>query len=59
MNQGLSGQHEFTTYGGETVKAFVPNRLPPFPALKLRHNLQIQLQEATSGTKRFPCLLHP
>ena len=36
MHRGETGRYETTTAGGETVRAFVPARLPPEPALDLR-----------------------
>ena len=35
MHRGETGRYEVTTVGGETVRAFVPARLPPEPALDL------------------------
>ena len=35
MKRGPTGQFDITSAGGETVRAFVPNRLPPEPALDL------------------------
>ena len=35
MHRGETGRYETTTVGGETVRAFVPARLPPEPALDL------------------------
>ncbi len=35
MKRGETGRYETTTIVGETVRAFVPARLPPKPALDL------------------------
>ena len=35
MRRGETGAYETTTFGGETVRAFVPERLPPRPPLDL------------------------
>ena len=35
MHRGETGRYEVTSVGGETVRAFVPSRLPPEPALDL------------------------
>ena len=32
MKRGLQGRYETVSTVGETVKAFIPNPLPPFPA---------------------------
>ena len=46
MKRGLQGRYETVSTVGETVKAFIPNPLPPFPALEITGNLQKKLDEA-------------
>ena len=41
MNRSVTGEYEITNVGGELVKAFIPAKLPPDPALDL-----VGLQEA-------------
>ena len=40
MKRGLQGRYETVSTVGETVKAFIPNPLPPFPALDITGDLQ-------------------
>lgn len=53
MNRGMSGQYEVTVTAGETVRAFVPDSLPPTPALDLHHDLQLRLEQATLALGRL------
>ena len=46
MKRGLQGRYETVSTVGETVKAFIPNPLPPFPALEITGELQKKLDEA-------------
>jgi len=46
MQRGRTGRIETTTFAGESVRAFVPNPLPPEPALDLSGPLQQQLEQA-------------
>ena len=46
MKRGLQGRYETVSTVGETVKAFIPNTLPPFPALEITEELQKKLDEA-------------
>ncbi len=46
MQRGETGRYEVTAAGGETVRAFVPNPLPPVPALALDGPLQQSLESA-------------
>ena len=46
MQRGETGRYEVTVAGGETVRAFVPNPLPPVPALALDGPLQQSLESA-------------
>jgi hypothetical protein len=46
MHRGPTGRLHVTTFGGETVRAFVPAPLPPVPPLDLTGALQQQLEHA-------------
>ena len=46
MKRGLQGHYETVSTIGETVKAFIPDPLPPSPALEISGNLQKKLDEA-------------
>ena len=46
MKRGETGVYESTTFGGETVRAFVPKRLPPEPPLDLA-SLHLPLEKAS------------
>ena len=46
MQRGETGRYEVTAGGGETVRAFVPNPLPPVPTLALDGPLQQSLESA-------------
>ena len=46
MQRGETGRYEVAAAGGETVRAFVPNPLPPVPALALDGPLQQSLESA-------------
>ena len=48
MHRGETGRYETTTAGGETIRAFVPARLPPEPALDLSV-LQGPLEKVVAG----------
>lgn len=47
MRRGIQGHYETVSTVGETVKAFVPNPLPPTPTLELSGLLQKKLDEAS------------
>lgn len=47
MKRGIQGRYETVSTVGETVKAFVPNPLPPTPPLELSGSLQKKLTEAS------------
>ena len=53
MKRGKTGRYEVTTVGGERVRAFVPNPLPPVPALAIAGDLQILLEAATLSVGRL------
>ena len=55
MHRGETGRYEVTTAGGETVRAFVPARLPPEPALDLSV-LQEPLERALLALGRVDSL---
>ncbi len=55
MNRKRSGRYETTTVGGETVRAFVPMRLPPEPALDLAV-LHPRLESASLALGRLDSL---
>ena len=46
MNRGPTGSHERTSFGGETVRAFVPHPLPPAPPLEMGGGLHPLLEAA-------------
>jgi Fic family protein len=53
MERGITGRYEVTRVGGEEIRAFVPNPLPPGPPLELsgaRHRL---LERATLSLGRL------
>ena len=47
MKRGLQGHYETVSTVGETVKAFIPDSLPPSPALVIAGDLQKKLDEAS------------
>lgn len=47
MKRGIQGCYETVSTVGETVRAFVPNPLPPAPPLELSGPLQKKLDEAS------------
>lgn len=53
MKRGETGRYATTTTGGETVRAFVPNPLPPEPALELSGTLQRRLERAQLACGRL------
>jgi len=46
MKRGETGRTERTAVGGESVRAFVPNSLPPVPPIELAGGLQQKLETA-------------
>ena len=46
MKRGLQGHYETVSTVGETVKAFIPEPLPPVPSLEITGDLQKKLNEA-------------
>lgn len=53
MQRGLTGTYRVNTVFGESVKAFVPNALPPWPPLQLTENLNELLEEASLALGRL------
>lgn len=53
MNRPDTGTYHLTTVGGETVRAFIPRRLPPVPALDLSGPRQRLLERATLAVGRL------
>lgn len=53
MNRGFTGRYEVTTTAGESVRAFVPNSLPPKPALDLSGVRQQKLEQALLACGRL------
>lgn len=55
MRRGETGAYETTTFGGESVRAFVPERLPPRPPLDLGV-LNAELERASLSLGRLDSL---
>ena len=53
MIRGVTGTYETTAVGGETVRAFIPNPLPPQPALDLTGPAQPLLERALLALGRL------
>jgi len=53
MKRGSTGQYETTSIAGETIRAFIPNPLPPEPALALSDRRQRLLERATVALGRL------
>ncbi|MBA2603441.1 MAG: Fic family protein [Acidobacteria bacterium] len=58
MERGTTGRHEVTTVGGEEVRAFVPDPLPPQPPLELSGARQRLLETATLSLGRLDSITH-
>ena len=56
MERGASGRWEVTAAGGENVRAFVPEPLPPKPAVVMSSRLQRLLEEAVLALGRLDSL---
>ena len=56
MKRGLTGRFETSAAGGEAVRAFVPQPLPPKPGLAVGHELQILLERAVLALGRLDSL---
>jgi len=53
MKRGDTGIYQVTSVGGETVRAFLPNPLPPTPALVFDGRLQKALETAVLAVGRL------
>ena len=53
MRRGKTGTYEITTVGGEQIKAFIPQPLPPDPPLVLTNSRQHLLERATLALGRL------
>jgi cell filamentation protein, protein adenylyltransferase len=53
VKRGPTGRYETTATGGETVRAFVPNPLPPVPPLVMEGGLQPVLESALLALGRL------
>ena len=53
MHRGPTGQYKVTSAGGERVRAFVPDPLPPDPPLELTHERQRLVERATLALGRL------
>ena len=53
MERGSSGRYDVSTVGGEEVRAFVPDSLPPHPPLELSGDRQRLLEKSTLALGRL------
>ncbi|HPC83853.1 MAG TPA: Fic family protein [Thermoanaerobaculaceae bacterium] len=53
MKRGLMGRYQTTVIGGETVRAFLPDPLPPQPPLEMTDRRQRLLERATVALGRL------
>ena len=53
MRRGLTGEYQITVVGGETIRAFVPEPLPPDPPLRFTPQRQQLLERATLALGRL------
>ncbi|MEQ8330678.1 MAG: Fic family protein [Longimicrobiales bacterium] len=53
MKRGTTGRYEVTAVGGESVRAFVPEALPPDPPLDLSGDLERALERAVLAVGRL------
>jgi Fic family protein len=53
MRRGKSGRYETTVIGGERVRAFIPNVLPPVPPLAMEGGLHRLLESAVLALGRL------
>jgi Fic family protein len=56
MKRGETGRYDQTAAGGEVVRAFIPNPLPPVPPLVLEGRLQQLLERAVLALGRLDSL---
>lgn len=55
MQRGMSGRHHLTSIGGETVRAFLPNPLPPDPPIRMGE-IQQTLESAALALGRLDAI---
>lgn len=53
MKRGISGKYETSNVGGEIVRAFIPDPLPPRPSVELTNARQQLLERATLALGRL------
>ncbi len=53
MRRGMTGRYKIAQIGGESIRAFVPNPLPPQPPLELNPPRQQLLERATLALGRL------
>ena len=53
MRRGETGKYDVTAVGGEQVRAFIPDPLPPVPALSFEGRLQLALEAAVLAIGRL------
>lgn len=53
MKRGITGEYQTTLVAGEPVRAFIPQPLPPRPALELTESRQRLLERATLSLGRL------
>jgi Fic family protein len=53
MERQQTGTYETTTVGGETVRAFVPNALPPFPPIDMDADVSKSMERALLACGRL------
>src|SRR5947199_1922228 len=53
MRRGETGKYDVTAVGGEQVRAFIPDPLPPIPALSFEGRLQLALEAAVLAIGRL------
>lgn len=53
MKRNLTERYETTSVGGETVRAFIPNPLPPNPPLVIQGPIQLLLEQALLSLGRL------
>ncbi len=56
MRREFTGTHQTSTFGGETVRAFVPRPLPPTPEIDFGEGLRRPLEAATAALGRLDAI---
>ncbi|MDX2208042.1 MAG: Fic family protein [Gemmatimonadales bacterium] len=56
MNRGKTGQYHVTTIGGEEIRAFVPDPLPPIPSICMDGEVQRALEPALLALGRLDAI---